>query len=410
MVKYFPLLLGLLLWLPGLTSASDNTQASSLSRSQPTTNVKTRANLSGRLSNASWKAPQAVHNIVYLGDSYLDDGNYEAITGFPEEFFSNEPPWGTDVNVALGLTAVGRWTVAGSPPNPPGNNYAVAGASIEGSLTPVDTSFQGQVNLLLSDYPHRLPSDTLVVVAIGTNDIIGAMDLGGIWSANLFGWRLNHSGFTVPAIGSTITVNVADTTDLVAGPNNLVAFPNSSSLRLFSVTTVNAQTSTVTLTNVSATPGTKLSQNASFKMAASYIIDLEIPVFAQGINALLAHGANLVLTLPWRADFLPLYDRQADQTLAYSTWLYLYVKMATAIAEKSPQALYFDLSGFFDTVFFNFTEYGFLYNYPGWDANPNVSANEYMFWDNLHPSGLMQRLTADDFIAFLTQLDLVGNH
>ena len=407
MVKYSPLLLGLLLWLPGLDSASaDNAPVSPFSLSKPAVNTKSSGNATAR-PGAAWRTPHGVQNIFYLGDSYLDDGNFEAITGLPPEFYSNEPPWGTDVNVALGLIAVGRWTPAGSPPNALGNNYAVAGASIEGSLTPVDTSFLGQVNLMLADYPHGLPADSLVVVAIGTNDIIGALDLGGIWSINLFGWRLNGPGFVVPAVGSTVTIKVDNVIGLVAGSNNLVAFPSTSALTALSVTAVDFPDSTVTLTNVTGTPGTVLSTNASFEMAASFILDLEAAAFGQGIKELLDDRANLVLTLPWRTDFLPLYDRQTNQTLAYSTWLYLYAKMATAIAAKTPKTIYFDVSGFFNEVFFNFTQYGFLYNYPGWDDNPNVAANEYVFWDDLHPSGQVHQLIADDFIQFLTQLYLV---
>ncbi|MFY9989174.1 MAG: hypothetical protein WAK31_30750 [Chthoniobacterales bacterium] len=132
MTKYIPIVFGLLLWLPSLASGET-------------------ANIPAKLSTAQHKTPSVVTNIFYLGDSYLDDGNYEALTGYPEEYFSNEPPWGTDVNLALGFTAIGRWTAAGSPPNSLGNNYAVAGASISGSVTPVDSSFRGQVNLMVSD-------------------------------------------------------------------------------------------------------------------------------------------------------------------------------------------------------------------------------------------------------------------
>jgi hypothetical protein len=383
--KHIPLLMGLLLWLPSLASADS-------------------ADVATKLSNAQQKTPQVVKNIFYLGDSYLDDGNYQALTGFPLEYFSNEPPWSTDVNVALGFEAVGRWTTAGSPPNPLGNNYAVAGAGIGGVTAPIDTSFRGQVNLMLSDYPQGLPTNTLVVVAIGTNDVIYAVDLGGIWSTNLSGWRLNRSGFKVPAVGATVTVRVADTTGLVAGPNNLVIFAKGGGLSLLSVTAVDTLSSTVSFTNVSAKPGTMVSKNSSFEMAASYDLDFTVRIFTREINALLDDGASLVLALPPRTDILPLYNQGADQGLAYSTWLYLYTKIATAVSQKPFQN--YDLNGFFDTVFVNFASYGFLYNYPGWDGNPNVSANEYVFWNITHPSGKTHQLIAGDFIQFLSQAGL----
>jgi len=406
MNKNSRLLFGLLLSLPSFAFA--NTANTSVSLVLPTRSAiggTTWTNVAAQPTKNSGKPRFTLKNVIYLGDSYEDDGNYEAITGFPPEYFSNEPPWSTDVNLGLGIPAVGRWTAAGSPPNKPGNNYAVAGAGIEGSLTSVDTSFRGQVNLLLSDYPNGMPSDTVVVVAIGTNDVIGAMDVGGIWSINLEGWRLYGSGFTVPAVGSTVTVQVANTVGLVAGSKNIVAFPSNSSLNFFSVVAVDTTNSTVTLTNVTGTPGTLVRANARFEMAATYILDLEVPVFTQELNALSADGANLVLALPWRSDFLPIYNQQPNQTAAYFTWLYLYLKMAAAIPLlKASPILFFDLNDFFAMVFFNYSQYGFLYNYPAWGGNPNTSANEYVFWDGLHPSGKMHQLIANDFMQFISQL------
>jgi GDSL-like Lipase/Acylhydrolase len=406
MIKRTLLLFGVLLWLPTL-APGDSADAPLVLRPQLANSGKILTNTAAKPSDTSQRAPFVLKNIIYLGDSYLDDGNYQAIAGYPVEHFSNEPPWPTDVNLALGFPAVGRWTPAGNPPNPLGNNYAVNGASIDGNVTPpLDTSFRGQVNLVLSDYPNGLPADKIVVVGIGTNDIIAAMELGGIWSLNLAGWRLKDSGFTLPAIGATVTVRVNDTLGLVPGALNLVVFPETPYLTVFLVTAVDAANSTVTLTNVNGTPGTLVSSNARFKTAAAYLFDLRVPVFAQEINALLNDGANLVLALPHRTDFMPFYDRQPNQSLAYVTWRYLSTKMASAISNKKPQIRFFELRGFFDLVFFNYTEFGFLYNYPGWNGNPNISANEYMFWDSFHPSGLMHQLIADDFIAFLQQMGL----
>jgi hypothetical protein len=162
---------------------------------------------------------------------------------------------------------------------------------------------------LVSDYPNGVPADTVVVVAIGTADVIGTMNVGGIWSTNLSAWRLKHSEFTVPAVGATVTVQVAVTTGLAAGPNSLVVFLNGRNFTLFSVSAVNTQSSTLTLTSVSGKPGTLVSQNSSFEMAASYLLDFAVPIFTKGINALLADGASLVLALPQRTDILPLYNQ-----------------------------------------------------------------------------------------------------
>jgi hypothetical protein len=406
MIKRSSFLLSLFLWLP--ISASADTASTAVTRVSPYQNVqnaKMSANVAAKPIDQAAKGRFVLGGIIYLGDSYLDDGNFEAITGFPPEYYSNQPPWGTDVNVALGLPAVGRWTPAGSTGSQLGNNYAVAGASIEGSNTePVDSSFNGQVNLLLSDYPNGIPADTLVVAAIGTNDVIGAMNLGGIWSFNFSGWQLSNSGFSIPAVGSTVTVQVANTFGLFPGATNVIAFVSNTAFNLFTVTAVDPVNSTVTLSNLTGAPGTTVAANARFEMAATDYLDHELPVFAQQIKALLDDGANLVLALPQRTDFLPIYDQQSNQTLAFFTWLYLYAEMEAAIPKHSG-TLFYDLSGFFAQVFFNYTQYGFLYNYPAWADNPNISANEYMFWDSLHPTGLMHQLIADDFIQFLQRIE-----
>jgi lysophospholipase L1-like esterase len=83
--------------------------------------------------------------------------------------------------------------------------------------------------------------------------------------------------------------------------------------------------------------------------------------------------------------------------------------MAVTIFVNTPQVLYFSVSDFFDAVFLNFSANGFLYNYPGWNNNPNVSANEYVFWDSAHPSGKMHQLIASDFIKFLTLVGLAAH-
>ena len=51
---------------------------------------------------------EALTNVFYLGDSYLDDGNYKALTHLATDTYA--PPWSTVSNLALGLPTVGRWT------------------------------------------------------------------------------------------------------------------------------------------------------------------------------------------------------------------------------------------------------------------------------------------------------------
>ncbi len=132
------------------------------------------------LANPDYHAAAAdLTNVFYLGDSYLDDGNYKALTNKSlPDYFSNSAPWGTLVNRTLGLLSAARWIPTGSH-SPLGNNYAVSGAGINQSSTATNTSFHAQVTQLLADYPHGLPNSSLVVIAIGTNDVIGVVGFGG---------------------------------------------------------------------------------------------------------------------------------------------------------------------------------------------------------------------------------------
>jgi phospholipase/lecithinase/hemolysin len=362
-------------------------------------NIRTAA---GRKPNSS-ATPK---NIFYIGDSYLDNGNYEAITGLPPAYYSDQPPWSTDVNMALGLTAVGRWTSAGSLPNPLGTNYAVAGAGITVSLTTgIDTSLTGQTNLMLSDYPNGLPADTLVVVAMGTNDVLDAMEFGGLWSTNRSGWQLNGSGFTIPASGASVTVSVVNLTGIVAGSNNMVIFQGTSGTPVLTVTATDPASSTVTLTNFFSVAGTQVAADAHFEMAGLYVLNLDVPLFVKEINALLAAGANLVVALPQRTDILPFFYHQDNQAVAYSTWSYLYYSLLARLplhsGDPGDQINLFDFNAFFSTVFFNPSWFGFTYNNPGWNQNPTTGPNIYVFWDDLHPSGRMHQLIAGDFILSL---------
>jgi hypothetical protein len=153
------------------------------------------------------------------------------------------------------------------------------------------------------------------------------MGLGGIWSNNLSGWKLKGSRFTVPATGNSVTVQVTDTAGLAAGSTNLSTFQNSRDKPTMAVSALDVATSTVTLTTVYGNQGTVVSANADFEMAATYALDRELPIFSHGIQALLNDGGQVVLALPQRTDFLPLYDQQSDQTLAYATWGNAYDKL-----------------------------------------------------------------------------------
>lgn len=106
--------------------------------------------------------------ILWCGDSYSDQSNFWAIddtTGGPN---TNGNTYATNVINYLKQNSNGRYTTAGSAPNPLGQNYSVSGSGIaEEQLT--NTTLPNQITKLLTDYP-TLPANNLVVIAIGGND------------------------------------------------------------------------------------------------------------------------------------------------------------------------------------------------------------------------------------------------
>jgi lysophospholipase L1-like esterase len=353
------------------------------------------------LALADDQAAAAVTNIFYLGDSYLDDGNYQALRNRPgPAYASNSAPWGTVVNVTLGLPSAGRWILAGSQ-SAQGNNYAVCGAAINFSPTHIDTSLHGQVAKLLADYPRGLPTSSLVVIAIGTNDVTGVVGFGGIWSTQSSEWNLGNADFTAPAVDSSVTVPVTSTAGMVAGPTNLVVFPVIPTPEIMALTQVNPRDSTVTLTNKIGSPGSKIPANSAFEVCGKWIIDQGLAILAADIKSVVADQGRVVLVLLPPTDLLPNFNRQSSQTLVHETWRYCYDKMSSLVSQETDRLMTFDLKSVFQDVFSDPTHYGFKFSYPAWVGSGSADPNQYMFWDSVHPSGSMHRYIAERFLQFL---------
>jgi lysophospholipase L1-like esterase len=343
----------------------------------------------------------SLDRVFYLGDSYLDDGNYKALTkGVGPNYYSNSAPWSTVADTALGLTSAGRWTPEGSH-SPLGNNYAVSGSGINYSSTPTNTSFHSQIAKLLEDYPRGLPPNSLVVLAIGTNDVRGVIGFGGIWSNSATEWRLGDNGFTVPAVNASVTVSVTSTTGLTPGPMNLVSFPNSSVPTMLVLDRVDPTGTQITLTNKVGTAGTKIPPKSAFEVCGKWFLDQELQILNTDIRSLIADRANLIFVLLPPTDILPEFNRKPNQALAHETWKYFYDNMRALIPKDSKQVLTFDLKPVFQDVFSDPTHYGFKLSYPCWIGTGSADPNEYMFWDTAHPTGSMHRYIAQRFVEFL---------
>jgi phospholipase/lecithinase/hemolysin len=346
-------------------------------------------------------AVAALTNIFYLGDSYLDDGNYKALTKtLGLDYASNSPPWGTVVNGTLGLHSGGRWTSPGSQ-SALGNNYAVSGAGINYSSTPTDTSLHAQVAKLLADYPKGLPASSLVVIAIGTNDVMGVVGFGGVWSTQSSEWKLGNADFTVPAVDSFVTVPVTSTAGMVAGPKNLVVFPISPAPAIMALTQVNPEDNTVTLTNKYGSPASKIPANSAFEVCGKWLIDQGANILAADIKSIVADQARVVLVLLPPTDLLPNFNGQSNRALVHDTWKYCYDKMSSLVSQDTDRLMMFDLKSVFQEVFSDPTHYGFKFNFPGWMGSGSADPDQYMFWDWVHPSGSMHRHIAERFLQFL---------
>jgi phospholipase/lecithinase/hemolysin len=344
----------------------------------------------------------ALTNIFYLGDSYLDQGNYKALTKTQGlEYASNSAPWGTVANLTLGLPSAGRWATASSP-SAPGNNYAVCGAGTNYSSTPsTSTSLQGQVAQLLADYPHGLPANSLVVIAIGTNDVMGVAGFGGIWSTQPSEWKLGNAGFSVPAVDFSVTVPVSSTVGLTPGPKNCVVFPINPKPVIMALTQVNPEEGTVTLTNTFGPQDSKISANSAFAVCGKWLIDQMSSMLAADIKSIVADQGRVVLVLLPPTDLLPNFKGQPTQVVVHDTWKYCYEKMSSLVTRDTDQLMTFDLKTVFQDAFSDPTRYGFKFAYPAWKATGSGDPDEYMFWDWVHPSGSMHRYIAERFLQLL---------
>lgn len=341
-------------------------------------------------------AAQAAPSIIWLGDSWLDNNNFYSIEGQPP---SDTRTWGVDVNTSLGEQCIGRWSAAGSPPNPLGFDYAVAGASISLDITgSVNSSLLGQIALLVADYPSGLPANTVVVVSIGINDLDTFASFGPIWETNVAGWTVDEpGGFDLPAPGSTVNFQVKSSAGAVAGSANNLAFllAGSPPSGPFEITAVPDSTHiTFENTGFSEYAGVYVPDGTFTQPMAEAAVDYDLAHLSAALPSLLSlNPALLVLAKTPNPGLLP--ANSADVPLVTGIWKYWISELITLPPVVQGQA-----SGTVSLFALDSVVSKLIAKH----------SSAFFFVDAYHPTPAAHRLIANQFLKYLQRENFLPDY
>jgi len=347
--------------------------------------------------------------IFYLGDSLLDNGSCNYLNGGKgDKWASNGPTWGPVANAILGLPCVPRWTPAGSVAGQLGTNYAVAGASVSAYITPVNTSLLAQISKLLTDYPHGLPPNSLVVIFIGNNDVGAGGTVpagGGVWSEAR--WQ-TIAPFKIPPAKETAVVPVETSAGAIAGSSNyIILLTRSGALGPYTISAIQDGTHLAIQNPFALAAGTEIPSGATIHVYASYFLRQELEMLSPRIGNLISAGAKIVWTNVEKLSLLPIFSKSlsslADASVAYwnSTAQSLIHPGSTRNIEL------FDIATVYQDMCGDPSKYGFKDAATPWNNSTTIDPDDLIFYDNAHLTAAAHRFIAKRFLEMLHRRDLV---
>jgi GDSL-like Lipase/Acylhydrolase len=347
--------------------------------------------------------------IFYLGDSLLDNGNCNyLIGGKGDAWSSNGPTWGPVANEILGLPCVPRWTPAGSVVGKLGTNYAVAGAGVNGYITPVKTSLIEQISKLLADYPNGLPLDSLVVIFIGNNDVGVAGSIpsfGGVWSDAQ--WKTT-APFKVPLAAGAGVVSVETSRGAFPGLTNYVIFRAPSGVvGPFPITGVPDGSHLVVQNPFGIGVAANVTSQAIIEVFGSWFLHQDLAMLSPRIGSLLSAGAKIIWTNLEKISLLPIYrgvePRVADASVAY--WNRTAESLIHPGSTRNIEL--FDIASVYQEMCGDPAKYGFKDAVTPWNNSPNINPDDLIFYDAVHLTAAAHRFIGKRFVQMLHRHGLV---
>jgi hypothetical protein len=348
--------------------------------------------------------------IFYLGDSLLDNGNCNYLNGGKgDAWSSNGPTWGPVANEILGLPCLPRWTPSGSIAGQLGTNYAVAGAGINSYITPVKTSLLEQISKLLADYPNGLPTNSLVVIFIGNNDVGVAGSVpsgGGVWSAAK--WKTTAAS-KVPLAAGAGVVSVESSNGAIPGLTNYVIFRTPSGvLGPFIITGVPDGKHLIIQNPFGIAPGASLPGQATIEVFSSWLLHENLVTLVPKIASLLSAGAkNVIWTNLEKITLLPVF-RGAQLGVADASVAYWNRTAESLIHPGSTRNIeLFDIASAYQEMCGDPNKYGFKDAVTPWNNSPNINPDDLVFYDIVHLTAAAHRFIGKRFLQMLHRRGLV---